>query len=723
MVRAVTPIPFVKARFFDRCGKPLAGGKVYTYEANTTTAKTTYKDPYGLTPNTNPIILDAAGEADIYLDGTYRIRITDRNDVLVNDVAKIGSWFSDNLQDTLDNISGAMDDAIKPMLQNLDDVINTAAAAAAGANGWTDQLIALPNGRSQRQKNSDIVSVKDFGAKGDGVTDDSDAFQAAANHGFALVPKGNYLITKSIVIDNKKSHFVGSGGVIKFKNRMAVFDVTNRGSLLVDGLIIDGSEYVAEWDASSGASVFHASSADLLSVTNSIISNVYGNGVRASTKKAHIVNNKFVSVAGNNWTADPSGAYDNYGDGIHVMGCDIALIANNDVNNEQISQSDNYLGRCGIVTEFDAKNATILGNNVVGYDRGIHCETTYDNVIANNKVDKCGTSILLSNGWRSVVQNNAFTADKKFNAGTFSDYGVLCLYGDNSGSVFINNKILISDGSGHSSAFRAVWLSGNTLIKDYQFTGNRITGGVLTNGGTNVVFDNNVFYPCALKRPVEFSGGIQFLSNRFMGGVKLTASAPSGEFSAVGNDFFGITDSPCITITNPSSSGYRVNNNRFFVGTDTTAPFIIAAYMGSNTVGELSNNSIILPSSENKNIRLLEYNESASLNKFYVVSPNLLIGGTPAARVLKEKFAHAIAYTDTVTYDPPSLATGTQQSTTVILTGARLGDIVNVSFDKTLSGTRMWAEVTSPDIVTVYHRNDTGATVDLPSGTLTVKIV
>ncbi len=132
MVRAVTPIPFVKARFFDRCGKPLAGGKVYTYEANTTTPKVTYKDPYGLTPNTNPIILDAVGEADIYLDGTYRIRITDCNDVLVNDVAKIGSWFSDNLQDTLDNISGAMDDALKPILQNLDNAINTAAAAGAG---------------------------------------------------------------------------------------------------------------------------------------------------------------------------------------------------------------------------------------------------------------------------------------------------------------------------------------------------------------------------------------------------------------------------------------------------------------------------------------------------------------------------------------------------------------------------------------------------------------
>ena len=76
-----------------------------------------------------------------------------------------------------------------------------------------------------------------------------------------------------------------------------------------------------------------------------------------------------------------------------------------------------------------------------------------------------------------------------------------------------------------------------------------------------------------------------------------------------------------------------------------------------------------------------------------------------------------------VTYDPPSLANGTQQSTTVSLTGAKLGDNINVSFDKPLSGTRMWGEVTSSNTVTVYHRNDTGAVVDVASGTLKVKLV
>lgn len=77
----------------------------------------------------------------------------------------------------------------------------------------------------------------------------------------------------------------------------------------------------------------------------------------------------------------------------------------------------------------------------------------------------------------------------------------------------------------------------------------------------------------------------------------------------------------------------------------------------------------------------------------------------------------------TINYDPPSLATATQQSTTVTLTGAKLGDNINVSFNQPLQGTRMWGEVTAPNTVMVHHRNDTGVTVDLPSGALTVKIL
>lgn len=75
------------------------------------------------------------------------------------------------------------------------------------------------------------------------------------------------------------------------------------------------------------------------------------------------------------------------------------------------------------------------------------------------------------------------------------------------------------------------------------------------------------------------------------------------------------------------------------------------------------------------------------------------------------------------TYDPPSLAAGATQSTTVTLTGATVGKPVACSFSVALGGTRMWAEVTFANTVTVYHRNDTGATVAVGSGTLTVKLI
>lgn len=76
-----------------------------------------------------------------------------------------------------------------------------------------------------------------------------------------------------------------------------------------------------------------------------------------------------------------------------------------------------------------------------------------------------------------------------------------------------------------------------------------------------------------------------------------------------------------------------------------------------------------------------------------------------------------------VAYDPPTLAPGIIQSTTITLTGVRLGDFVVCSFNKSLSGTRLWAEITSADTVTVYHQNPTTTTVDVASGAIAVKLI
>jgi len=76
----LTPQP--KMQFTTAAGVPLSGGKVYTYIAGTTTPQATFTDYTGATPNTNPVILNSRGEANIWLGGAlYKFKLTDANDV------------------------------------------------------------------------------------------------------------------------------------------------------------------------------------------------------------------------------------------------------------------------------------------------------------------------------------------------------------------------------------------------------------------------------------------------------------------------------------------------------------------------------------------------------------------------------------------------------------------------------------------------------------------
>ena len=65
MTDVLSPSP--KQQFLDNNGRPLVGGKLFTYQAGTTTKLSTYTDSGGLTANANPTILDFRGEANIWI--------------------------------------------------------------------------------------------------------------------------------------------------------------------------------------------------------------------------------------------------------------------------------------------------------------------------------------------------------------------------------------------------------------------------------------------------------------------------------------------------------------------------------------------------------------------------------------------------------------------------------------------------------------------------------
>jgi hypothetical protein len=94
---SLTPTP--KQQFFDANGNPLVAGRVYTYAGGTTTPIATYTDQAGGTENTNPIILDSRGMANIWLQPTiaYKFIIKDSNDVT--------QYTTDNILVPLDNLS------------------------------------------------------------------------------------------------------------------------------------------------------------------------------------------------------------------------------------------------------------------------------------------------------------------------------------------------------------------------------------------------------------------------------------------------------------------------------------------------------------------------------------------------------------------------------------------------------------------------------------------
>jgi len=89
----------VGAQFFDNNGAPLSGGKIYTYEAGTTTPLASYTSSSGSTAHTNPIILNSAGRVpsggEIWVQlRLYKFVLETSTNVLIASYDNVGSSFN-----------------------------------------------------------------------------------------------------------------------------------------------------------------------------------------------------------------------------------------------------------------------------------------------------------------------------------------------------------------------------------------------------------------------------------------------------------------------------------------------------------------------------------------------------------------------------------------------------------------------------------------------------
>jgi hypothetical protein len=174
-------------QFSDNNGSPLSGGLLYSYQAGTALAANTYTSASGVTPNSNPVVLNAAGrvQGEIWLTQgqAYKFVLKTSTGVTLG---------------TYDNVPGANDLT----------ALNTFEAALAAPTG--SSLVGfIQSGTGAvattvQTKLRESVSVKDFGAVGNGVADDTAAIQAcfAASTGKTInFPAGFYLVTGTISLD------------------------------------------------------------------------------------------------------------------------------------------------------------------------------------------------------------------------------------------------------------------------------------------------------------------------------------------------------------------------------------------------------------------------------------------------------------------------------------------------------------------------------------------
>lgn len=110
--------------------------------------------------------------------------------------------------------------------------------------------------------------------------------------------------------------------------------------------------------------------------------------------------------------------------------------------------------------------------------------------------------------------------------------------------------------------------------------------------------------------------------------------------------------------------------------------------------------------------------ENSGLTGYVEISDVVVtLGRTPIA------IAQRTDPVGSATYNPPSLTTGSQTTTTVTVAGAALGDFVMPSFSVDLQAIELSAYVNAVDTVTCVFRNDTGGTIDLASGTLRCRVI
>lgn len=363
-------------------------------------------------------------------------------------------------------------------------------------------------GRTVYQRLSDLPTVYDFGAKGDGVTDDADAFQAAADAGDYFVPAGNFLIKRTILVpDDRKIFGLGYRSKIILNSTFVPLNMSWAGGVLP---VAFGNKLIASSGAGARIEIeglFIDSSANTggvhaVHMRNTQYCRVHGctfkggaDGTAFTMSSKYEVTNNFAFDTNNccydQWEGSSEGVVAN-NVGIVTLGYGMLLTGDTSLNTPSTSANVSFTGNTiigngtanssvGIWLQSGANltsncfSCRATGNYVRGFQVGIRATGGGGHSITGNSVSNCpsGGLVFSAEVIGNAAQNCSATGNVLLNCGDAASAPIVI----QSGAA--NNSITGNTVGAHLSPYSVV-LDGTT-------SANSISGNSMVQGSTGYV--------------------------------------------------------------------------------------------------------------------------------------------------------------------------------------------------------------------------------------------